>query len=164
MRERGESDAGSVDGAQTRNCYSHVTGCGPLAAGAAATGGKSVVGVDGRGSRAPDHVLDQRNIDEIPAGVGGSPTFTQHRDRSYSAARGTDHFGAYGRDLWNFARAAFLEPSASGGVKGGYRERARWTQEGAPRERLGSGASLIVAAAADLRGTVHPQFYECGTS
>src|SRR6516162_5942008 len=135
-----------------------------MVAGAAATGRKPVAGVDGRRSRAPYHVLDQGNTHEIPARIGGSPTGAQHRDRSYGAACGTAHFGAHRRHFWNFARAAFLELSASGGAERGHRERVRGAPEGATRERLGSGANFTITAASNLRWIVHPQFPECATN
>ena len=58
------------------------------------------------------------------------------------------------------ARAASLERSAGRGVERRYGQRVGWTAEGAPRERAGGGADFAVAAAPDLRGTIHSQFHE----
>src|SRR5713101_9202074 len=72
VRERGESDAGAVGGAASRDCYSNVDGGEPVAAGEATAGGESCAGAGGRSSCAVDHVLDCGNVYEIHSDDGFS--------------------------------------------------------------------------------------------
>ena len=56
--------------------------------------------------------------------------------------------------IFGILPAPVLERGADCGVEGGHGKRVRWTQEGAPRERAGSGPNFPLAAALDLRGIV----------
>ena len=100
--------------------------------------------------------LDFGHIDEIPSDDGFSA-----RARGPGGPHGVDRhvhdFSAHGSDLRDFARAPRVEPGAGGSVEGRHGQRFGQPEKGPPRKHAGGGADFAVAAAADLRGTFHPQ-------
>ncbi len=118
-----------------------------------------ISGAGGRLGRVRDHLLDCGIVHEVHT-EDRLPDLARNASGPHRAASDDGDLGAHRSDLRHSSCVAGVGRSASRGVERRYGERVGRNAQGAPRERARGGADFSVAAALDLRGTIHSQFHE----